>query len=580
MKTWKDRLGTFPIAALLAALGGSASAEGNVLAFVDVNGDLHVIGDDLANTVYVTHYMDHPDGEYSVSGPAPGSDETTVNGQGFVMLNAPGRVIVDLGDGNDHLALSNGGASFPATVATGGGADLVEVSDLSLLDMSIATGPGDDRLVLGVQGGGELFVHMGAGDDQLSSMGFNGDLEVTTGDGDDRLEFLRFDTGKLDIATGAGADSLLVTGDRFGPPPPGTFFITHFTVDLGPDDDRLQVGKTSIVFPTMDGGSGRDAFLEPGGVHYFTTPDIRSFEIARTTSRDDLAITKTVLGRIVLEDGTPVPGASVALPELGLLTTTRPDGSFAFEVVNEGVPLDVTAAATLLGRRVTGAALVVPTEELLSLVGDVVLSRQRENVLVFGSPGKAAALAANLEALGLRPEQVTLLPSLAPDLSHYAVVWHVGRPPRSQEEWRLVQFVRGGGGLHLTGDGQFVDPLESLLDELLVEQDVEVQTTSNGAYAFAPAAVGRVALVPNVLTQFDSLGPTRNLVGVGEQNVLVARSNGRIFGGAWGSSNLVGGRGRLTVVMSQAWIKRGESLDVLENLLTFLERQPKVQPVR
>lgn len=44
MKTWKDRLGTFPIAALLAALGGSASAEGNVLAFVDVNGDLHVIG--------------------------------------------------------------------------------------------------------------------------------------------------------------------------------------------------------------------------------------------------------------------------------------------------------------------------------------------------------------------------------------------------------------------------------------------------------------------------------------------------------------------------------------------------------
>ncbi len=576
MTTWKDLLGALPIAALLAALVGTADADGNVLVFVDGSGDLRVIGDDLANRIRVYHEEDSEMGEYLVDAL---DATTTVNGQAAVTLIAPGEVLVQLGGGDDRALLGATGMGFTATVDAGAGNDLVEIIELSTIDVDVATGPGNDRLELGEEVGGELFAHLGAGDDRLSSLEFSGEVEIVSGDGDDHLEFQQFGQGRLDIATGAGADSFVVTGERFGPPPPGTFLITHFTVDLGPDDDRLQVGKTSIVFPVMDGGAGRDAFLEPGGVHYFTTPDIRSFEIARATSRDDLAITTTLLGRIVLEDGTPVPGASVALPELGLLTTTRPDGSFAFEILVESeTALELTAGATLRGRRVTGAALVAPTEAPLSLVGDVVLARERENALVFGSPIEAAALAANLEALGLRPEQVTRLPSLAPDLSHYAVVWHVGRRPTAEEEERLAGFLRGGGGLHLSGFMP-TSAFEAFLDQLLATDVAISPTSASGAHAFNPGAVGAVATVPNALTQFASMSGSRNLVGVGDHNVLVARTGGQVFGGAWDASNLAGGRGRLTAVMNDSWVEPGESLDVLENLLTFLRRQPKAQPL-
>ncbi len=278
-------------------------------------------------------------------------------------------------------------------------------------------------------------------------------------------------------------------------------------------------------------------------------------------------------------DGTPVFGASVALAELGLGASTGLDGRFSFDVLFESRSLDLTVGAMLDGRRVSGAAEVVLAPQAVVL-DDVLLGATRENVLVFGSLRDGQALEENLLALGLRPERVTWLPALPTDLSHYAVVWQAGRQPTAQEQTRLAGFLAGGGGLHLSGITPF-PAFQDFLNELVATDEITIpQASASGAHAFNPGAVGEVATVPNALTQFGSITGTRNLLGVGDHNVLVARTGGQVFGGAWDSSNLTGGQGRLTVVMSNSWVEPGESLDVLENLLTFLQREPKAAAVR
>lgn len=617
MATRKVLLGAFrracPIAAALGALGALPSADGNVTAFADAAGDLWLVGDDLDNSVQVGA-SDGGEPEFRVRG---GDATTTVNGQPEVIVTAPGtRIIVLLGDGadrawlgteyganpsccqrdfvvlagkgddaidmigpsrsvdvrlgpgNDGFGVSEGASGISGRIDTGAGDDRIEVSPFTGVGGRIAMGAGVDRLVIGRHSGGDVVVDTGPDGDYLTFDELGGAFEVATGGGDDVVEFPSFEGGSLVLDTGDGHDRAALDAASDADD------VELLSVVLGAGDDHLRVAGATITEAFLDGGAGFDAYIEPRPNDYAGVPELRSFEVPRGTAAPEPEFPTTIVGRVVQADGAPVVGASVALPELGRLTSTGADGAFSLEVVGDRRRLELTAGATVLGNAASGAAAV----ELLPLgrsdAGDVVLGLRRENALVLGTAEKALELEANLVTLGFRPEQVTRLSSLPPDLAHYDVVWHAGRVLTSAERARLLAFVRAGGGLHLTAQGAAAGVLERFVNDLLTAQTIEVRTNATGPHAFAPDAVGGVTTTPHVLTSFG-VGDARFLLGVGDPNVLVARQSGEAFGAAWDSAGLVGGRGRLTLLTTDSWIDAGQNLDVLLNLQTFLQRQPR-----
>jgi hypothetical protein len=74
---------------------------------------------------------------------------------------------------------------------------------------------------------------------------------------------------------------------------------------------------------------------------------------------------------------------------------------------------------------------------------------------------------------------------------------------------------------------------------------------------------------------------SRCIGGLAPRNAVVRMSTSPdVPCAAWEPSDLAGGRGKLILVTDTTWIAAGESLDVLENFQAFLQREPKIQPVR
>ncbi len=89
------------LCAAFAALAAGRRADGNVIAFVDGQGELRLVGDAQHNSIRL-EATDLPD-RFEVIG----FDSTTVNGQDRMILFAPGpRIIVMLGErGRQHGVL-------------------------------------------------------------------------------------------------------------------------------------------------------------------------------------------------------------------------------------------------------------------------------------------------------------------------------------------------------------------------------------------------------------------------------------------------------------------------------------------
>jgi hypothetical protein len=650
--------GLFALAGV-AVLGSSAAAGGgNITTNVDEVGDVWLYGDDLGNEVRFQA------GETSNEFLVQGLNGTTIDGQAQVNLFANGTRIVmilaggdnvarlgtdygsspscchrslilvsgagndrvdflgpfpsvnlDLGAGDDHVEVVEGGSGIfgvlflregndelviggitglSGDVDMGPGNDRLYINDSASV-AEIDMGPGDDEIELDRANGLRADVFMGAGNDRVHGDTNGGvsslrltdgndvvDLDEVSGDvfiqpggsgsGDDDVVTIHaFVGGSLRVEDDWGADRVNITGAAGSE-------IDPLTVKLGRSDDVLVLQHVAAGSADLDGGNGFDQYLDVGTT-FASPPVIVNFEASGFTPGPEAIQPATVVGQVAFASGQPVPGATVLLPRFGLVTTTDETGHFRFAPVHsQSETLEITTGAIVAGRHRTGAGSVVLQTQGDSDAGEILLGPGRRNALVFGTPDeRTGALEGNLLLLGFQPAEVTRTRTLPPDLTPYGVVLHVGGDPLAAEEHaRLVAFVQSGGGLYLTGQGPALDSsLAQLVNELLGVTTIQLNGgVSSGPHAFNPQALDGLAQRPNALTAFDSGQFSRVLAGAQGANAFVRLQSGEVVGAAWDSTQLTARRGRLVLLTSGAWMQPGESLDVVENLLAFLQPQP------
>jgi Ca2+-binding RTX toxin-like protein len=199
-----------------ALLVAPAAAQGNVLAFVDGQGDLRVFGDEASNQLVLLY--ERPSGELVVEGVGG----TTVNGLAEMRPIVPGmRFEFVMGGGNDVVRFGrfDDGSCCEGrdVVFLGGeGDDTFSVGDEegNIERVYADLGPGNDRF-WGGEGGtvDELVLLGGAGDDVLEGFYslFSAGATVELGSGADRVELREHASrGILSIDTGADADTVVL----------------------------------------------------------------------------------------------------------------------------------------------------------------------------------------------------------------------------------------------------------------------------------------------------------------------------------------------------------------------------------
>jgi hypothetical protein len=210
-------------------------------------------------------------------------------------------------------------------------------------------------------------------------------------------------------------------------------------------------------------------------------------------------------------------------------------------------------------------------------------------VFVFGDiPDYRDDAAAVLRGLGYN---VTTGLTLATDLNPYSVIWHVGAftPLTSAEITRLAAFLARGGGLHLTGERPCCDEMNNSLTTLVntvvvgggvtVGNQGDINGSSDGfVYPFNGSAFGGVTTSPNSLTNWTPYSPG-GMLGVSGEHVFATGSScypvvegcGTVIGAVWGESHLLGGKGRLTLLMDIDWFMNTDAITpIVQNIQYYL----------
>jgi len=205
------------------------------------------------------HGADLTAGDRCTSGPASGDARCTIPGL-YV-------IFVELGDGNDSLAVDNRDRGVGLTIGGGRGGDSIEVGPRG--GVCIDGGPGGDRLRIStpsqaciVEGSGGADTLTGSvGQDRLD--GGSAADEILGRGGDDYL-----DGGPADDTIDGGKDGDTIDGDAGDDHLNGEAGGDGF--GDGPGDDEMQGGAgddrfdSSFFFDSGDdaylGGSGRDRF--------------------------------------------------------------------------------------------------------------------------------------------------------------------------------------------------------------------------------------------------------------------------------------------------------------------------------
>lgn len=256
-----DRLACWIAAVVVCAGASRAVAAGDVAAEIDKSGALRLTGDDLPNDVQVDR--DPWTREFVVRG----RNGTTVNGAAewraasarsvrvemgagddvvaLAAFRVAGGMVADLGDGNDTLSLMavrlggravvTGGAGDDAVkfeggcdlrggaaVTTSDGADLVRIADsYAWRPVRIVTGNGDDAVEVhrnGFTEGASLVVRTGEGDDRVDLLAntMQSTGNVVTAAGQDRVSVVttRFRRAMV-VSAGTGDDDVTVERATF-----------------------------------------------------------------------------------------------------------------------------------------------------------------------------------------------------------------------------------------------------------------------------------------------------------------------------------------------------------------------------
>jgi hypothetical protein len=270
------------------------------------NGTLTITGDNNNDGIEITQSPNHPN-RLTITG-LQQPNSTKVNGTtGPVVFNGvTGDVNINLGSGNDNVAIEGTGLGVMTylprnlTVNLGNGNNVLEMVSVTVGGkVSVTGGTGDDTVILAMTnvgspavngGANDLTINLGGGNNQMAlyyvsverdlqilDTASNSDellmygdyagrnLLIETGAGNDILELAEIDAGSLlDIYTGAGQDQLTlgtVTGGLFSNDPMNGSVNAgeQIWVDLGAGDDTLNftapVNANSAVYL---GNTGQD----------------------------------------------------------------------------------------------------------------------------------------------------------------------------------------------------------------------------------------------------------------------------------------------------------------------------------
>lgn len=218
---------------------------------------------------------------------------------------------------------------------------------------------------------------------------------------------------------------------------------------------------------------------------------------------------------------------------------------------------------------------------------------QKNHVLVFGTPYRPSGTS-NIEgALTSAGYAVTVSPTLPHRLGTFGQVWWYGMPSLSAaDQQRLIDYATRGGGLYLTGEWQGCNCNNSSISPI-----VDSLLGSPGALRFGPdLATGRDVTVVNPFVK-GNLATYPNTLATNTTNAsgtiagdaftsdhfvfLDGNANGTMA--VWTEQELVGGVGRLVVMMDINWAQTeyGNLLTIpyiAQNAAAFLKGARGVDP--
>jgi hypothetical protein len=167
------------------------------------------------------------------------------------------------------------------------------------------------------------------------------------------------------------------------------------------------------------------------------------------------------------------------------------------------------------------------------------------------------------------PVDVLESPTLPKSLKQYRAIWYVSTEPLSlTAQSALETFVRFGGAVYLTGGGagpccgDLNSADQTVIDSLVSGGGVQVgdqgyADTGNAPEAVNASAIDDVALTPNVLSTWTPSAPG-GMSGVSSPDELTSTTfseQSAPTGAAWDRSSMVGGQGRLAILMDITWLE-------------------------
>lgn len=206
------------------------------------------------------------------------------------------------------------------------------------------------------------------------------------------------------------------------------------------------------------------------------------------------------------------------------------------------------------------------------------------NVLVFGTYYSRSSAVAELQSLGA---SVTLADALPADLAPFDAIWMVTAfsTISASDRAQLIAFIKDGNGVYLTGERPCCEELntsvELLVNEIVAGGGISVGGigdigSSSNLFPFNSTAVGGITTTPHAIANW-SPSASGGMVGVAPANVLSASNTGTPVAAAWDGAQLVGGAGRLVVMMDVNWFSSLGSASnkfALANIHQFLLMAP------
>ena len=258
-----------------------------------------------------------------------------------------------------------------------------------------------------------------------------------------------------------------------------------------------------------------------------------------------------------------------------------------------GCTMDVASSDVAPGARAN-----VAESERQQASEPLVSPQAAANVLVFGDQvNPINALANRLRALG---HTVTVpsdfkLPTTIQALAGFHTIWHIGRITAltATERLLLKEYLKIGGGLHLTGEGSgssnmnaslsmFVQAVVENGSGIVIGNPITVPGPNN--FPFYPVnenALGNVANTPNMVRHLEMTG-VGGITGIAitSPNALVigGLNRDKVVGAIWGSNDLVDNAGKLSLLMDSDWLSRlagtNDNLKLIQNLQEHMTGSP------